>query len=86
MEVALAAVLLPIALLMPLGGLEKALLIGSVFLVLIVELINSALEATLDRISLEEHPLAGRAKDVGSAAVFVSLVNLASVWIIVLFG
>jgi diacylglycerol kinase (ATP) len=54
-----------------------------VLLVLIVELLNSALEAALDRISLEDHPLIGRAKDIGSAAVFVALLNAAAVWVLV---
>jgi diacylglycerol kinase (ATP) len=61
-------------------------MVGSVLLVLIVELVNSAVEATVDRISLENHQLAKRAKDIGSAAVFVSLVNVAAVWALVLFG
>ncbi len=86
MEVLLAAILIPTAMLMPVRTLEKALMVASVLLVLIVELFNSALETAVDRISLEHHPLAGRAKDIGSAAVFLSLVNLASVWLIVLLG
>jgi diacylglycerol kinase (ATP) len=53
---------------------------------LVVELVNSALEAAVDRISLEQHQLAKRAKDIGSAAVFMSLVNVAAVWALVLFG
>jgi len=57
-----------------------------VLLVLIVELLNSGIEAAVDRISLENHALAKRAKDIGSAAVFLSLVNLAVVWALVLFG
>lgn len=85
-EVMLAAVLLPLALLLPVPGIGKALMLASVLLVLIVELVNSAVEATVDRISLENHQLAKRAKDIGSAAVFVSLVNLAAVWALVLFG
>ena len=63
---------------MPASGVGKALMIASVLLVLIVELLNSAVEAAVDRISLENHQLAKRAKDIGSAAVFVSLVNVAS--------
>lgn len=65
-------------------GLERALLIGSVLLALIVELVNAAIEATVDRISLEEHRLAKRAKDIGSAAVMVALLNAAAVWLLVL--
>ena len=61
-------------------------MIASVLLVLIVELLNSALEAAVDRVSLESHPLTKRAKDIGSAAVFLSLVNVPIVWLLVLFG
>jgi diacylglycerol kinase (ATP) len=85
-EVRLAAVLLPVALLVPTSGIGRALLIGSVLLVLLVELLNSSIEATVDRISLEDHLLAKRAKDIGSAAVLVSLFNLVTVWLLVLFG
>lgn len=85
-EVLLALVLLPVALFMPTTGIGKALLTGSVLLVLIVELLNSAVEATVDRISLENHRLAKRAKDIGSAAVLLSLVNVVIVWVLVLFG
>ena len=85
-EVWLAAVLIPLALFLPASGIGKALMIASVLLVIIVELINSGLEATVDRISLEHHHLAKRAKDIGSAAVFVALVNVFAVWGLVLFG
>jgi diacylglycerol kinase (ATP) len=85
-ECLLAAVLLPAALLIPVGGTERALMIASVLLVLIVELLNSAVEAAVDRISLENHLLAKRAKDIGSAAVFLSLINVAVVWLLVLLG
>jgi len=68
------------------GGVEKALLIGSVMLVLVVELLNSAVEATVDRISLEDHQLAKRAKDIGSAAVLLALALLIVVWALVLFA
>ena len=85
-EALLAAGMIPLALFLPVSGLGKALMVGSVLLVLIVELVNSAVEATVDRISLENHQLAKRAKDIGSAAVFVSLVNVAAVWALVLFG
>ena len=63
--------------------MERALLIGCLMLVLIVELINSAIEATVDRISLENHRLAKRAKDIGSAAVMLSLVNAGVTWLLV---
>ena len=85
-ECLLALILLLAALLMPTSGLGKALMVASVLLVLVVELVNSALEAAVDRISLEQHQLAKRAKDIGSAAVFMSLVNVAAVWALVLFG
>jgi diacylglycerol kinase (ATP) len=85
-EALLAAVLIPIALVLDVGGLAKAMMIGSVLLVLIVELLNSAIEAAVDRISLDQHRLSKRAKDIGSAAVFVSLVNVAVVWLLVLLG
>lgn len=85
-EVLLALVLVPLALFLPVGTIGKALMIACVLLVLIVELLNSAVEATVDRISLENHMLAKRAKDIGSAAVLLSLVNLAVVWGVVLLG
>lgn len=84
-EVVLAAILVPVALILPAGGFGKALMVGSVLLVLMVELLNSAVEATVDRISYENHELAKRAKDIGSAAVFVSLVNVPVTWALVLF-
>lgn len=85
-ECILAAILIPLALFMPVSGAGKALLIGSVLFLMIVELINSAIEATVDRVSLERHLLAKRAKDIGSAAVLLALVNLACVWGLVLLG
>lgn len=85
-EIWLALVLVPAAFIMPVSGSGKALMAGSVMLVLVVELLNSAVEAVVDRVSLEHHELAKRAKDVGSAAVFVSLANVLVVWALVLFG
>ncbi len=85
-ELMLALVLVPIALSTGGSGLGKAVMIGSVLLVLVVELLNSAIEATVDRISLEDHHLARRAKDIGSAAVMISFINVAIVWILVLWG
>ena len=85
-EVWLAAVLVPLALFLPVGVLGKALMIASVLLVIVVELVNSALEAAVDRISLDHHHLAKRAKDIGSAAVFVALVNVLVVWGLILFA
>jgi diacylglycerol kinase (ATP) len=83
-EVMLAAVLIPIACVVPLSPVERALLIGSVLLVMIVELLNSSVEAAIDRISFDHHSLSKRAKDIGSAAVFVSLLMLALVWGLIL--
>lgn len=85
-EVFLAALLIPTALFTPASGIGKALMIAVVLLVLIVELLNSAVEAAVDRISLENHKLAKRAKDIGSAAVFIALINVPVVWGLVLFG
>lgn len=85
-ELILAAILVPLGLWLGHSGTAKALLVGSMLLVLVVELLNSALEATVDRISLEDHPLARRAKDIGSAAVMIALVNAAAVWALVLLG
>jgi diacylglycerol kinase (ATP) len=79
-EAWLAAVLIATAILLPVGGVGRALMIGSVLLVLIVELLNSAVEAAIDRIGLEKHRLSKRAKDIGSAAVLVALINVAAVW------
>ena len=83
-EVLLAAVFLSLAWLLDLPWASKAVLIACVMLVLIVELLNSAIEAIVDRVSLEFHPLAKRAKDIGSAAVFLSLATLVMVWALVL--
>ncbi|MDR2875377.1 MAG: diacylglycerol kinase, partial [Methylobacillus sp.] len=67
-------------------AISRVLMIGSMLLVMLTELINSAIEAVVDRISPEKHELAKRAKDIGSAAVFISLLNLAVVWGLVLLG
>jgi diacylglycerol kinase (ATP) len=85
-ESLLAVVLIPLAFLLAAAPLERALMIASVLLVLIVELVNSAIEATVDRISLENHQLAKRAKDIGSAAVLIALINVLVVWGLVLLG
>jgi diacylglycerol kinase (ATP) len=84
-EVLLALVLLPLAFYLGQTALHKALMIACVLLVMIVELLNSSIEATVDRISLENHALAKRAKDIGSAAVLMSLINLAVVWSVLIF-
>lgn len=83
-ECLLALLLVPAALFLHVSATERALMIASVLLVLIVELLNSAVEATVDRISLENHLLAKRAKDIGSAAVFLSLINVVVVWALIL--
>lgn len=83
-ESILALIMIPLALLLTDGALERALMIACVLLVLIVELVNSAIEATVDRISLENHQLAKRAKDIGSAAVLIALINVLVVWGLVL--
>ena len=83
-ELGFALIAAPLGLWLGRSGIERALLIAPVFLVLIVELLNSAIEATVDRIGLERHALAGLAKDIGSAAVLMSFVLLASVWGLVL--
>jgi diacylglycerol kinase (ATP) len=83
-EVLAAVVLIPLAIWLGNDGIERALMSFSVLLVLIVELLNSAVEATVDRISLENHRLAKRAKDIGSAAVMVTLTNVVLVWVLVL--
>ena len=79
-ELLLCAILAPFGLYFGETGVEKALLLGSLLLVLIVELLNSAIEAVVDRVGEEKHELAGQAKDMGSAAVFLSLVNVGVVW------
>ncbi len=83
-EVLMAAILLPLAFWLESRMLERAVMIACVLLVMIVELLNSAVEAAVDRISLDDHNLAKRAKDIGSAAVLVSLLNLAIVWLLLL--
>jgi diacylglycerol kinase (ATP) len=85
-ELAFAAVVIPLGLWLGRSGVERALLIAPVLLILVVELINSAIEATVDRIGFERHALAGLAKDIGSAAVLMSFVLLTAVWLLVLLG
>lgn len=84
-ELILSIILIPVALLLPVSTTETILLIATVFLVLITELINSAIEAVVDRISDEIHPLSGRAKDIGSAAVFLSLLLAGFTWALIIF-
>ena len=83
-ELALAAVLVPLGLYLGETGVERALLTGSVLLVLVVELLNSAIEAVVDRVSVEDHALSKRAKDIGSAAVALALLNVVAVWLLIL--
>lgn len=83
-EVWLAAVMVPAGFWFGQTALEQAILVAVVLLVLIVELLNSAIEAVVDRIGAEQHELAGRAKDIGSAAVFLSLTIVVIVWGIIL--
>ncbi len=85
-ELLLCVILAPLAFYFGKTGLEKALLLGSLLLILIVELLNSAVEATVDRIGADEHDLSGRAKDMGSAAVFLSLVNAGVIWLLVILA
>jgi diacylglycerol kinase (ATP) len=81
-EIALAAVLIPIACLLPVGAVERVLLITSALLVLVVELLNSSVEAAIDRIGFDTHRLSKRAKDLGSAAVLITLTLLLITWLL----
>jgi diacylglycerol kinase (ATP) len=84
-ESMLCALLAPIALWLGDGAVERALLIGSLLLIVIVELLNSSIEAAIDRIGAERHELSGRAKDIGSAAVSLALLNAAVIWLLLLW-
>ena len=85
-ELALALLVIPLASWLARSGVERALLIAPMLLVLVVELVNSAIETAVDRIGLERHTLSGLAKDIGSAAVFMSFMLLGCVWLLVLLG
>ena len=85
-ELFLCIFLTPLAFYFGESGVEKAILLGSLLLVLIVELLNSAVEAAVDRISEDEHVLAGRAKDMGSAAAFFSMTTAAIIWGLIIYG
>lgn len=85
-EVWLSLVLIPLAFYLETEALHRILMVGSVLLVMIVELLNSAVEAVVDRVSIERHALAKRAKDIGSAAVLLALINLGVVWGLILLG
>lgn len=82
-ELMAMAVLVPAAVLLPVGAIERLLLVLSMMLVLLTEFLNSAIEAAIDRISLERHPLSGQAKDLGSAAVGVALLMSAACWVVI---
>ncbi len=84
-ELMLLLVALPLGLWLGSNGVERALLIGSLLLIPIVELLNSAVEAAIDRFGGEHHELSGRAKDIGSAAVMFSFIQAGLVWVLVLF-
>ena len=83
-EVILAAILTPVAIFYGETAIDQALMISSLLLIIIVELLNSSIEATVDRISVKHHKLAKRAKDIGSAAVFFSLLNATVIWFLIL--
>ena len=85
-ETWLTAILAPVAFFIATSGVELALLLGSLILILIVELLNSGLEAVVDRIGTEQHELSGRAKDIGSAAVMFALINAAIIWACIILG
>ncbi len=84
-ETWLCILLLPLGLYLGEGGVEKALLVGTVLLLPLVEILNSAIEAVVDRFGEEQHELSGRAKDMGSAAVALAILLLVAVWGLVLF-
>ena len=85
-EVVVSVIAIPVAIILPVSTLGKTLMVASILFLLIVELLNSALEAAVDHTSLERHPLAKRAKDIASAAVLLSIVNALAVWGMVLFN
>lgn len=85
-EIWLALILIPSGLYLGDGGVQKALLVASVLLLPLVELLNSALEAVVDRLGEEQHELSGRAKDMGSAAVALAILLMVLVWGLVLLG
>ncbi len=85
-ELIIFCILAPLGLLLGDTGTQRALLLGSLILVLIVELLNSAIEAVVDRIGTEQHELSGRAKDIASAAVMLSMLLVVVIWGLVLFG
>lgn len=85
-EMMIFIVMVPLALWLDVTPVERLMMLGSWSLVIIVELLNSAVEATVDRIGIEHHKLSGRAKDIGSAAVFCSILLAVSTWLVILLG
>ena len=85
-EVVVALVMAPVAVWFGQNGVERALLVGSMLLVLLAELVNSAIEAVVDRVGEEQHHLSGRAKDIGSAAVLISIAHAVVIWFFILCG
>ena len=83
-EALLLLILVPMAFWLGNSGVEYALLIGSLLMVLLAEIINSAIEAVVDRVGAEQHDLSGRAKDMGSAAVFIAMMNVLATWLLVI--
>jgi diacylglycerol kinase (ATP) len=84
-EIIACALLIPLALWLDVSSIERLLMIISLLFVLIVELLNSAIEAVVDRVGMEHHPLSGQAKDMGSAAVSISILIVIAVWVTALF-
>ncbi|MDP8033371.1 diacylglycerol kinase [Pasteurella atlantica] len=84
-EIGAALIMLPLAFILGNTNIEIALLVASVLMVFVIELLNSGLEAIVDRVGKEYHELSGRAKDMGSAAVFMAMVTCGIVWVIILF-
>jgi len=82
-ELILFCILTPVSLALNISGIERLILVRSMLLVLLVEFLNTAIETALDRISTEQHPLTGRAKDLGSAAVFIALMMSALSWLVI---
>ena len=85
-ELIVLFIVIPLGLLLGKTGVERALLIGSWLFVIVIELINSAIEATVDRVGFEHHKLSGRAKDFGSASVFLAILLAVVIWMLILLG
>ncbi len=85
-EIVILCIVIPTALILRPSAVERAVLIGSWMLVIVIELVNSAVETVVDRIGLERHELSGRAKDLGSAAVLCAILLAVAVWVLILFS